>query len=101
MRRCGPRDVHDEGVRVETFEAQSHGFGTHCLRFAGRVTPPPRKTRFRPLARRYRIGLITYRAAIEGFRSHVMLFLLLLQASWRKDILLFSSLNLRLPFGRI
>ena len=28
MRRCSPRYVHNEGVRVETFEAQSHGFGT-------------------------------------------------------------------------
>ena len=28
------------------FGARSHGIGTHCLRFAGRVTPPPRKTRF-------------------------------------------------------
>lgn len=57
--------------------------------FAGRVTPPPRKTRFRPLARRYRTGLVTRGAAIEGFGNYIMLFLLLLQASWRKDILLF------------
>jgi hypothetical protein len=31
--------------------------GTRCLRLAGWVTPPPRKTRFRPLARRFRTGL--------------------------------------------
>ena len=29
------------------FEAQSHGPFTRCLRFAGWVAPPPRKTRFR------------------------------------------------------
>jgi hypothetical protein len=29
------------------FEAQSHGLFTRCLRFAGWITPPPRKTRFR------------------------------------------------------
>jgi hypothetical protein len=29
------------------FEAQSHGPPTRCLRFAGWVAPPPRKTRFR------------------------------------------------------
>ena len=40
----------------ETFETQSHGFQVRCLRFAGRVTPAPRKTRFRLLARLYRVG---------------------------------------------
>ena len=29
------------------FGAQSHGLCTRCLRFAGWITPPPRKTRFR------------------------------------------------------
>jgi len=55
-RRRGPRYVHDEGSRIGTFEAQSHGFGTGCLRFAGWVTPPPRKTRFRLLAKLCRTG---------------------------------------------
>jgi len=36
-------DSHD----LINFEAQSHGPLTHCLRFAGWVAPPPRKTRFR------------------------------------------------------
>jgi hypothetical protein len=40
------------------FEAQSHGFGTRCLRFAGRVAPTPRKTRFRLLAKLFRTGLL-------------------------------------------
>jgi hypothetical protein len=74
MRRCGPRYDQNEGVHIRSFEAQSHGFSTRCLRFAGRVAPPPRKTRFRPPAKRYRVGLITYGAAIEGFRNHVMSF---------------------------
>ena len=54
--RRGPRSDHDEGSRIATFEAQSHSFSTGCLRFAGRVTPPPRKTRFRLPARLYRTG---------------------------------------------
>jgi hypothetical protein len=58
MRRRGPRCVHDEGSRIRTFEAQSHGFGTGCLRFAGRVTPTPRKTRFRLPAKLFRTGLV-------------------------------------------
>jgi len=36
-------DSHD----FQHFEAQSHGPPTRCLRFAGWVAPPPRKTRFR------------------------------------------------------
>jgi hypothetical protein len=39
-----------------TFEAQSHGFQARCLRFAVRVTPTPRQTRFRLMARLYRVG---------------------------------------------
>ena len=67
MRRRGPRSVHDEGSRMDAFEAQSHGFGTGCLRFAGRVTPTPRKTRFRLLARLFRTGLATRRVPLKGF----------------------------------
>jgi len=37
------------GSRKADFGAQSHGPHTRCLRFAGRVAPPPRKTRFRLL----------------------------------------------------
>jgi len=70
MRRRGPRCVHDEGSRIRTFEAQSHGFGTGCLRFAGRVTPTPRKTRFRLLARLFRTGLITRRVPPKGFTMY-------------------------------
>ena len=55
---------------LRTFEAQSHGFGTGCLRFAGRVTPTPRKTRFRLLARLSRTGLTTRRVPLKGFSMY-------------------------------
>jgi len=42
-----------------TFEAQSHGVRTRCLRFAARVAPGPRKTRYRLVASLYRTGLAT------------------------------------------
>ena len=70
MCRRGPRGVHDEGSRIRTFEAQSHGFGTGCLRFAGRVAPTPRKTRFRLLARLFRTGLSTRRVPSKGFKLY-------------------------------
>ena len=70
MRRRGPRCVHDEGSRICTFEAQSHGFGTDCLRFAGRVAPTLRKTRFRLLARLFQTGLITRRVPAKGFEVY-------------------------------
>ena len=44
------------GLPQGTFGAQYHGFQARCLRFEVRVTPTRRKTRFRPLARRYRVG---------------------------------------------
>jgi hypothetical protein len=74
--RHGPRCVHREGSCVRTFEAQSHGFGTGCLRFAGRVAPTPRKTRFRLLARLSRAGLTTRRVPSKGFTMYPTLILL-------------------------
>src|SRR3972149_5266835 len=76
MRRRGPRCVHDEGSRIRTFEAQSHGFGTGCLRFAGRVAPTPRKTRVRLWARLFRTGLTTRRVPSKGFTMYPILILL-------------------------
>ena len=70
IRRRGPRNVHGEGSRMAAFEAQSHGFGTGCLRFAGRVAPTPRKTRFRLLAKLFRTGLITRRVPSKGFTMY-------------------------------
>src|SRR5512140_3931585 len=43
------RQVNTVGSRDDVdFGAQSHGPLTRCLRFAVRVAPAPRKTRFRP-----------------------------------------------------
>jgi len=67
-RRLGPRVDHDEDSYNATFEAQSHSFGTRCLRFAGQVTPTPRKTRFRLPARLYRTGFTTRRVPTKGFK---------------------------------
>jgi len=70
MRRRGPRPVQHEGSRIYAFEAQLHGFGTGCPRFAGRVTPTPRKTRFRLLAKLFRAGLVTRRVPSKGFKVY-------------------------------
>jgi len=62
------------------FGAQSHGLDTSCLRFARWVTRTGRKTRFRLLAKLYRVGLATHRVPAKGFRPCIPLS----QASWRK-----------------
>ena len=46
-RCCLPRISPCRLPRSTDFEAQSHSLQTRCLRFAARVTPEPRKTRFR------------------------------------------------------
>jgi transposase len=46
-----------------------------------RVTPPPRKTRFRLLVQLCRAGLVTRRVPVKGFTFEVIL---LFRASWRK-----------------
>ena len=51
------------------FGAQSHGPLTRCLRFAGWVAPPPRKTRFRMAGQPFRAGLATRWVPTKGFRS--------------------------------
>jgi len=63
------------------FEAQSHGLGTRCLRFAAWVAPSRRKTRFRLLAKFYRTGFHP-QGSIERFQLRHRI--LLSQASWRK-----------------
>ena len=47
---AAPGDTNPKAPVELSFEAQSHGISARCLRFAGWVTPPPRKTRFRLLA---------------------------------------------------
>jgi len=51
------------------FGAQSHGFGTCCLRFVRWVSPPGRKTRFWVLAKLSQAGLITRRIPTRGFNG--------------------------------
>jgi hypothetical protein len=46
----------------------SRALPTRCLRFVLRVAPGARKTRFRLLARLYRVGLNTHRVPPKGFR---------------------------------
>ena len=50
-----------------SYGAQSHGPCIRCLRFAGRITPPPRKTRFWLLARLCQAGLVTRWVPTKGF----------------------------------
>jgi hypothetical protein len=57
----GSRELND-------FGAPWRGPLTRCLRFAAPVTRAPRKTRFRPLARLCRTGLVTRRVPSKGFR---------------------------------
>src|SRR6516162_10229651 len=42
------------------------------LRFAASVAETRRKTRFRPLARLYRVGLFTHRVPAKGFRGVIV-----------------------------
>ncbi len=44
-----PRTGQRRLPRQQAYGAQSHGLRARCLRFAVRVTPTPRKTRFRPV----------------------------------------------------
>ena len=55
-RRHGPGYGNVQGFFNWTFEAQSHGLTTGCLRFAVAVFRPRRKTRLRLLARLCRAG---------------------------------------------
>ena len=51
------------------FGARSHGIGTRCLRFAVEVARPPRKTRFRLLAKLCRAGFVNPQGCDERFPS--------------------------------
>ena len=73
----GSHFVQDNG-------AQSRSLQARCLRFAGRVTPPPRKTRFRPVANLpdgigYPPG-----SPQQGFSSVGLHSIPLVRVSWRK-----------------
>ena len=54
---AAPTCAHGRGSHdVTNFGAEWAGSDTRCLRFARWVAPPGRKTRFRLLARLYRVG---------------------------------------------
>ena len=66
----GPRLFNDEDYpHAQYFRGSMAGFGTGCLRFAGWITPPPRKTRFWWLARPCQVRLVTHGVPMRGFRS--------------------------------
>jgi len=66
----GPRDWPRRGLPTSCdFGAQSHSVWSGCLRFAGAVAHPPRKTRFRLMVRLYRTGLVTRRVPSERFQT--------------------------------
>ena len=54
-RRCCRTPLEQQRLPQRYFGALSHGIYTRCLRFAARVTPGPRKTRFRAVANLLRV----------------------------------------------
>jgi hypothetical protein len=71
------------------FGAQSPGSRTRCLRFAGWVAPPPRKTRFRLLARLCRMGFLPtgFQRKVSEVISSSFPKLRLAQPTWhRRDL---------------
>ena len=62
-----PRILTRRLPRLSSFEAQSRGFNTRCLRFAPPVARTGRQTRFRLLARLCRVGFATHRTRTRGF----------------------------------
>jgi hypothetical protein len=67
--RHGPRYVHNEGshdpYHLSGLNRTASGLAVYAS--SGAVTRTRRKTRFRPLARRYRTGLVTRRVVTKGF----------------------------------
>src|SRR3990172_6757113 len=62
------RTVNGVGSRNDqTHGAPSPGLHAPCVRFAARITPPPRNTRFRLAAHLCRVGLATHWVPHEGF----------------------------------
>ena len=73
LRRLGaaPACVNNGGSREEGFEAQSHGIGTHCLRFAVEVTPPHARLVSGCWPSSAGRDSLTRRVAMKGFRVRV------------------------------
>src|SRR5271157_2956458 len=81
-----PAADHDEGSPRGDFRGSiaQRLIGLATLR---RGSHPPRKTRFRRLARLYRTGLVTRRVPLKGFERKAVL---LSRASWRNVSSFFS-----------
>jgi len=91
-RRHGPGNGNVQGFFNCTFEAQSHGLATDCLRFAVPVARQRRKTRLRLLAKLYRAGFGPaefYREVSVMCRSHRIL---LSRACLAQSLLILLSL---------
>jgi len=67
--RHGPRYVHNEGSHdsIQLSRLNGTALGLAVYASSGTVARTRRKTRFRPLARRYRTGLVTRRVVTKGF----------------------------------
>src|SRR6266446_5642778 len=78
-RCCLPQFWNTSAPATLYFGAQSHGLRSRCLRFAARVSPGPRKTRFRLGAGLGRAGLATRK--VPGEVSALLHGFLLTQAS--------------------
>lgn len=69
--QCGdaaPELQHAKGSHDDQrFRGSMTGLGTHDLRFAGWVAPPPRKTGFPLRATLYGVGLATHRVGTKSF----------------------------------
>lgn len=76
FRDCNTVGPYDQ----QYFEAQSHGLGLRCLRFAAPVTRTPRKTRYRTVAGLIRTGLSP--AGLQLEVSSVSVQAVLLHQAW-------------------
>lgn len=84
--RHGPRYVQNEGSRNLAFEAQSHGLGTRCLRFVRCSCPHPTQNSLPAAGQALPDGTDYPQGSAKRFLNRVLPFILLSQASWRKDI---------------
>ena len=79
--RHGPRYVHGEGSRkIPAFEAQSHGLGTRCLRFARYSYPHPTQNSLPATGQALPDGTGYPQGSVERFPNCVLRFILLSQA---------------------
>ena len=86
--RHGPRYDHNEGSHdnsLSRLNRTASGLAVYASPDA--VTRTGRKTRFRPLAKRYRTGLVTRRVPMKGFRVAPYISSPFPKLAWRNTIL--------------